>query len=50
MLSNKSTLLLAYLKATGEEFEAGAELSAVEQPLQGGQALQSHLALLKLHP
>lgn len=38
---------LAHLEATGEELQSCAELSAVEQALQGSQALESHLTLLK---
>lgn len=37
----------ADLEATGEELQSCAELSAVEQALQGSQALESHLTLLK---
>lgn len=39
--------LLAHLEATCEELQPRAELSAVEQALQGNQALQSHLTLLE---
>ena len=38
---------LAHLEATGEELQSCTELSAVEEALQGSQALQSHLTLLK---
>lgn len=40
-------LPLAHLEATCEELQPCAELSAVEQALQGGQALQPHLTLLE---
>lgn len=39
--------LLTHLEATCEELQSCAELSVVEQTLQGSQALQPHLTLLE---
>lgn len=36
-----------HLEATGEELQPSAQLSVVEQALQGGQTLQPHLSLLE---
>lgn len=41
--------LQAHLEATCEELQSCTELSAVEQALQGSQALQPHLTLLDLN-
>lgn len=40
-------VMLTYLEAACEEFQPSAELSVVEQALQGSQALQTHFTLLQ---